>query len=108
MTNYEALSSKLRVKPTFTAAEEVIRKDFKLKLPSRRYIRLWNSPEISQFRGYQVALDEAVERKPGAQMTELDVHKAAREANDSMPNMDCPGYDEPAEAELRGTGPTHA
>ena len=53
MTTYEVLTSKLRVKPTFTSAEEVIRKDFKLKLPSRRYIHLWNTPEISQFRGYK-------------------------------------------------------
>ncbi len=36
--DYGVLTSKLREKPTFTSAEEVIRKDFAVKLPSRRSI----------------------------------------------------------------------
>ena len=83
---YEVLTSKLRVKPTFTSAEEVIRKDFKLKLPSRRYIHLWNTPEISQFRGYQDLLDETEERKHVAAVTRLDIQQTARQTN--QPSMD--------------------
>ena len=49
--SYDQLASKMRVEPTFQIAEEVIKKDFKLKLPSRTAIHIWNSPEISQFRG---------------------------------------------------------
>jgi hypothetical protein len=85
---YEVLSSKLRVKPTFTAAEEVIRKDFKLKLPSRRYIHLWNTPEISQFRGYQDSLDETEERRHVAQVAKLDIRQAARETNEPSMNSE--------------------
>ncbi len=51
--NYEALVAGMHKKETFEGAEEVIKKDFKLKLPDRRYIHMWNSPEISQFRGVQ-------------------------------------------------------
>ena len=86
MTTYEVLTSKLRVKPTFTSAEEVIRKDFKLKLPSRRYIHLWNTPEISQFRGYQDLLDETEERKHVAAVTRLEIQQTARQTN--QPSMD--------------------
>ena len=86
MTTYEVLTSKLRVKPTFTSAEEVIRKDFKLKLPSRRYIHLWNTPEISQFRGYQDLLDETEERKHVAAVTNLEIKQTARQTN--QPSMD--------------------
>ena len=35
-----------------------MKKDFKLKLPDRRYIHMWNSPEISQFRGVQELMDK--------------------------------------------------
>ena len=85
MTNYEVLSSKLRVKPTFTSAEEVIRKDFKLKLPDRRYIHIWNTPEISAFRGYHL-LDETEERKHDAAVTRLEIQQTARQTNE--PSMD--------------------
>ena len=33
--SYDQLASKMRVEPTFAIAEEVIKKDFKLKLPAR-------------------------------------------------------------------------
>jgi hypothetical protein len=32
---------------TFAVAEDVIRQDFKFKLPSKTFIQLWNTPEIS-------------------------------------------------------------
>ena len=54
---YEHLAAKMREAPTFAVAEDVIKKDYPLKLPSRRSIQLWNTPEISQFRGYQEDLD---------------------------------------------------
>ena len=40
--SYDELVGKMRVEPTFSVAEDVIKKDFKLKLPSRTFIRLWN------------------------------------------------------------------
>ena len=36
--NYEALVAGMHKKETFEGAEEAIKKDFKLKLPDRRYI----------------------------------------------------------------------
>ena len=88
MTNYEVLSSKLRVKPTFTSAEEVIRKDFKLKLPDRRFIQIYNTPEISQYRGYQQLLDETEERKHVAAVTRLDIQQTARQTNEPSMNAE--------------------
>ena len=51
--SYEVLVAGMREKPTFALAEDLVKRDHPLKLPSRRFIQLWNTPEISQFRGYQ-------------------------------------------------------
>ena len=88
MPDYGVLTSKLREKPTFTAAEEVIRKDFRLKLPSRRFTQLWNTPEISQFKGYQDSLDESEERRHTALRSQMDLRQEAREAPRNTPPGD--------------------
>ena len=44
--SYEELAAKMRVEPTFSSAEDVIKKDYPLKLPSRTSLRIWNSPEL--------------------------------------------------------------
>jgi len=51
-----------RERPTFAVAEKVLQQDYKLKLPNRTFLQLFNTPEISQFRGYQNELDEAEKR----------------------------------------------
>ncbi len=53
----------MREKLSFAVAEEVTKKDYPLKVPSRTCIQLWNVPEISQFRGYQDDLDESEKRR---------------------------------------------
>ena len=86
--NYAELSAKMREKPTFGVAEEVIKKDFPLKLPSRTFINLWNTPEISQFRGYQDDLDESEKRRSQAQREKQDIGVAARAAGAQvLPDM---------------------
>ena len=87
------LTSKLRERPSFTSAEEVIRKDFAVKLPSRRSIQLWSTPEISQLRGYQDSLDESEARRHTAEVEQLDLRQAGREARSSpeMPNAEIIG-----------------
>ena len=61
--DYDALVEGLRKVPTFEIAEEVARKDFKVKLPERRWLTILNSPEIGQFRGIQEEMDaSAMER----------------------------------------------
>ncbi len=61
--SYGELAAKMREKPTFAVAEDIIKKDYPLKLPSRRFIQLWNTPKISQFRGYQEDLDASEENR---------------------------------------------
>ena len=86
--NYTELSAKMREKPTFGVAEEVIRKDFPLKLPNRTFITLWNTPEVSQFRGYQDDLDESEKRRSQVQKEKLDIGNAARAAGEHvLPDM---------------------
>ena len=86
--NYAELSAKMREKPTFGVAEEVIKKDFPLKLPRRTFINLWNTPEISQFRGYQDDLDESEKRRSQAQREKQDIGVAARAAGAQvLPDM---------------------
>ena len=51
--NYESLVAGMRERPTIFDAEDVLKKDYKVRFPDRRAITLWNTPELSQFRGIQ-------------------------------------------------------
>ena len=86
-SNYTELTAKMREKPTFGVAEEVIKKDFPLKLPNRTFTQLWKTPEISQFRGYQDDLDESEQRRSRVQKDKLDIGGAARDAGAHAPDM---------------------
>ena len=78
----------MREKPTFGVAEEVIKKDSPLKLPNRTFTNLWNTPEISEFRGYQDDLDESEKRRSQAQREKQDIGVAARAAGAQvLPDM---------------------
>jgi hypothetical protein len=81
MKTYEELAAKaLPPVPTLTQAEEVIKRDFPLKLPARTFIRLWNTPETSQFRGVQESLDEEARNREDAEQERIEIRRAAREA----------------------------
>ncbi len=70
-------------------AEEVIRKNCPLKLPSRVHLQLWNTPEISQFRNYQNDVDESEKRRATIRQEQHEIGVAAREARTQvLPNMD--------------------
>ncbi len=84
--DYESLRA-MRVAPTITTAEEVIRTQPKIKLPDRRAITLWNSPELSQFRGVSEGLNEEEERRHVAQAAQLDVRQAARAGGVPQPDI---------------------
>lgn len=85
---YEELSAKrMRPRPTLTTAEEVIKKDYPLKLPSRVSIQLWNTPEISQFRGYQETTDEFEDRKHTIRVEQEAIGQAARSAGEQNVDM---------------------
>jgi hypothetical protein len=44
--NYESLVAGMRERPTIFDAEDVLKKDYKVRFPDRRAITLWNTPEI--------------------------------------------------------------
>ena len=69
-------------------AEDTIKKDYPLKLPSRRFIQLWNTPEISQFRGYQEDLDAAEENREQHTRERIEIRQSARESGGSVPEME--------------------
>ena len=85
--SYEALLAGMRPTPTITSAEEVIRTQGKIKLPDRRYITLWNSPELSQFRGVGEDLEKAETRRHDAQVERLEINKAARDNGTAVPDI---------------------
>ena len=85
--NYEALVAGMHKKETFEGGEEVIRKDFKLKLPDRRYIHMYNSPEISQFRGVQELMDKQEATRGVVEQEKADIQRVAREQDVPMPDM---------------------
>ncbi len=85
--NYEALMAGMRKVPTITDAEELIRNQPKIKLPDRRSIALWNSPELGQFRGVSEDLDAAEERRHKAQLEQLEIKKASRDGDVAVPDM---------------------
>ncbi len=85
--NYEALMAGMRKVSTITDAEELIRNQPKIKLPDRRSIALWNSPELGQFRGVSEDLDAAEERRHKAQLEQLEIKKASRDGDVAVPDM---------------------
>jgi hypothetical protein len=86
--NYESLVAGMRERPTIFDAEEVLRKDYKVRFPDRRAITLWNTPEISQFRGVQEGMDDEEERRHNAQLEQLELRRAANASETSMPDME--------------------
>ena len=56
--DYETLVSGMRKVPTIFDAEEVIRKYYPLKLPNRMALQMFNSPELSQFRGLHDGMEK--------------------------------------------------
>jgi len=78
--SYSEFAAKMRERPTFAVAEKVLQQDYKLKLPNRTFIQLFNTPEISQFRGYQNELDEAEKRRQTLQKERMEIGTIARGA----------------------------
>jgi len=76
--SYEGLVAGMRERPTIFDEEEVLRKDYPLKLPDRRAITMWNTPEISQFRGVQEEMDAEEERLYNAQVEHLEIRREGR------------------------------
>jgi len=85
--SYESLVSGMSIAPGYTSAEEVIRKDFKVKLPGRRYTHMWNSPELEAFRGVQGQMDKEEVSRHVVQAEAADIRRAAREQDVSTPDM---------------------
>ena len=81
--DYATLSARMRERPSFGSAEDVIRRDYPLKLPDRRSISMWNTPEISQFRGYQEELNGDDQRRHVIRVEKEEIHHIAHEANSS-------------------------
>ncbi len=76
--SYDALVAGMRTVSTITDAEEVIRTQGKIKLPDRRSITLWNSPELGQFRGVNESFEKKEEAQHIAQTQHLDAKRVAR------------------------------
>ena len=87
--SYAELAAKMHVQPTFAVAEDVLKKDYPLKLPNRRFIQLYNSPQISQIRGYQEGLDLAEQKREQHAREKIEIRQAVREGGGgSVPEMD--------------------
>jgi hypothetical protein len=84
--SYEGLA--MRQAPTIFDAEEVLKKDYKIRFPDRRAIMLWNTPELSQFRGIQEDHDDMEERMHNAQLEQLELRRAARTSDTNMVDME--------------------
>ena len=83
--DYEALAStRLRKRPTLVDCLDILKKDYPLKLPDRRWIHLWDSPDMSVFRGVQEDLDDEAERKQAHIAERIHVVHQAREAAASV------------------------
>ena len=61
--NYEDIVEGLTEEATFEIAEAIAKKDFKLKLPSRKWLTIYNSAEVSQFRGIQEEMDDTAQQR---------------------------------------------
>ena len=79
MKDYSEWVAGLRHRPTIFDAEEVLKKDYPLKLPDRRYIHMWNSPEISEFRGVQTNINAFEDRQATAVAEHAQIMQIGRE-----------------------------
>ncbi len=84
---YETLVEGLRKVPTFEIAEAIARKDFPLKLPERKWLTIFNSSEISQFRGIQSDMDATAMNRNKVDSEKNAINRAAHDANVSTPDM---------------------
>ena len=66
----------------------MIKKDYPLKLPNRTSLHIWNSPEISAFRGFQEDLNASEQAKETHTRETLEIRQAARESGAHTPDMD--------------------
>ena len=85
--DYSTLLAGMRKAPTITDAEEVIRTQGKIKLPDRRSITLWDSPELSQFRGVNEDSEKAEEKRHVAQVEHLEAKQAASSQGTPLPDV---------------------
>ncbi len=85
--DYEALVEGLRKVPTFEIAEAIARKDFPLKLPERKWLTIFNSGEISQFRGIQSDMDATAMNRNKVDAEKNAITRAAHDASVSTPDM---------------------
>ena len=85
--DYGSLVAGMRHRPTIFDAAEVLKKDYKIRFPDRRAITLFNTPELSQFRGVQEAHDAMEERQHNAQLEQMELRRAARNSDTSVPDM---------------------
>ena len=72
----------------FAVAEETIKKDYPLKLPNRTSLHIWNTPEISQFRGYQEEIEATERTKIQHTRERMEIREVARENSTHTPDMD--------------------
>ena len=88
--DYSTLLTGMRKAPTITDAEEVIRTQGKIKLPDRRSITLWDSPELAQFRGVNEDSEKAEEKRHVARVEHLEAKR--RRAHRKRPCLMCNSY----------------
>jgi hypothetical protein len=86
--DYTTLAARMRERPSFATAEETLKKDYPLKLPDRRYIQLWNTPEISQFRGVQDEIEAAEDHRDQYEKEKAEIRQVARETGVHTPDID--------------------
>ena len=85
--NYNDLVEGLKQEPTFAIADAIAKKDFPLKLPDRKYLTIYNSAEVSQFRGIQEEMDETAKQRNKVETDKASINRAASDANISTPDM---------------------
>ena len=85
--NYENIVEGRAKEPTFEIAEAIYKKDFPLKLPSRKWLTIYNSAEVSQFRGIKEEMDDTAQQRNKVEQYKNAIHRAAEDANVSTPDM---------------------
>ena len=76
--NLDTLTASLRKKLSCADIEEGIKKDPKVKLPNRKTMTLWNSFDISRFRGVEEDWEAQEDRIHNVEERQAEVVDAAR------------------------------
>ena len=85
--SYQALVAGMRHKPTIFDMDAEMRKGFYVKPPDYRWLQMWNSAELTSFRGVDENLQELEESRQRYALQHEEMKRLGREQGVNQPDL---------------------